>query len=96
MASIKTTLVITHDHCALHGTRQISPERPKRLKWVMNALEGLRRDLERARKQSPLEIREVKTSEPMLAALAEQLLTLANAAPSARPNLMRSISVGCA
>jgi acetoin utilization deacetylase AcuC-like enzyme len=89
----KKTLVITHDHCALHGTRQISPERPKRLKWVLSALEHLRRDVEKGLKASPLEIREVKTSEPMLAALAEQLLSLANV-PSGRPTLLRSVSVG--
>ena len=88
------TLVITHDHCALHGTRVASPERPKRLKWVMAALEILRRDVERGLKSCPIEIREVRTSEAMLAALQEQLLSLANNTPSGRPPLLRSVSVG--
>ena len=92
-----TTLVITHDHCALHGTRQISPERPKRLKWVWNALEIFCRDVERGlslKGPGPVELRNVETSEPMFRALEEQLLTLANAPPTNKPMLQRSFSVG--
>ena len=93
------TLVITHDHCALHSTKTASPERPKRLKWVMNALEILSRDLERELKASPLEIRNVQTSEPMLAALAEELVRLADSGGpspggSFGRNMLRSVSVG--
>ena len=40
MATKAKSLIVTHDHCALHGTRQISPERPKRIKWVMRAIEA--------------------------------------------------------
>ena len=88
------TLIITHDHCKLHGTRQISPERPKRLKWVMTALEQLDKEIQKDLKISPLEIRAMETSEHMLAALEEQLVALSKSAPSARPSLQRSISVG--
>ena len=95
MMSSKTTLIITHDHCALHGTRVASPERPKRLKWVMDALQILERDIKRTSKASPLDIREVKTSEPMLAALSQQLLSLARTTTGgAPPGLLRSESVG--
>ena len=68
------TLVITHDHCALHLTRKSAPERPKRLEWVMNALKSLGRDIQRDLGMEPLDIKEVKTSEPMFAALIDQLV----------------------
>ena len=90
------TLVITHDHCALHNTRQTASERPKRLKWVMGALQTLQRDIEHAGlKDLALVIREVKTSEPMLAALAEGLQHLASTTAGSVPvSLARSFSVG--
>ena len=88
------TLVITHDHCALHNTRMVSPERPKRLKWVMSALELLSRDIQRDLKDTPLEIRYVETSEAMLGALAEELVRLAHSgggpSPAPYPTLMNA------
>ena len=89
------TLIITHDHCALHETRKNAPERPKRLEWVMNSIKALQRDLKRDLNVTPLDIREVKTSEPMLAALQEQLVALtARGASLTMPSLMRTASVG--
>ena len=94
MAKSKT-LVITHDHCALHETRKGMAERPKRLEWVMGALKSLDRDIQRDLNMAPLEIREVKTSEPMLEALSEQLTAFSRSSSgSGRPSLARSASVG--
>ena len=90
------TLIITHDHCALHETRKTMAERPRRLEWVMSALKHLEKDMKRDLHMSPLDIHEVKTSEPMLAALENQLITFAGggAAQSGMPSLARTASVG--
>lgn len=93
------TLVITHDHCAKHiySKRQATTsERPDRIEWVMNALHGLRRDITTTGGGDidPLDVREVKTSEPMLQALQEQLVSLASAPRTAPSPLARSFSVG--
>lgn len=91
----KLTLIITHDHCALHMTRKGAPERPKRLEWVMNALKSLSADIERDLGMQPLQFHEVKTSEPMLAALSEQLEGFAaKPSPVNTPALVRTESVG--
>ena len=98
--NIKTkTLIITHDHCALHQTRKTMAERPHRLQWVMSAIKQLERDIQRDLRLSPLDIKEVKTSEPMLAALESQLISFAGGGGgtpggSSLPTLLRTASVG--
>ena len=85
------TLIITHDHCALHMTRKAAPERPARLQYVMGALKQLAlEDAECARR---LEIKEYQTSESMLAALSEQCCALAQQ-PRRLPAISRTMSVG--
>jgi acetoin utilization deacetylase AcuC-like enzyme len=93
------TLIITHDHCALHQTRKTMAERPHRLQWVMSAIKQLERDIQRDLRSSPLDIKEVKTSEPMLAALESQLISFAGGGGgtpggSSLPTLLRTASVG--
>ena len=43
------TLIITHDHCALHQTRKTMAERPHRLQWVMSAIKHFPGDFTRPR-----------------------------------------------
>ena len=85
------TLVITHDHCALHQTRKTAPERPMRLAYVMGAVKQLRLENERCAAQ--LVVQEVQTSEAMLNALSDQCCDLAQK-PRRMPALSRTASVG--
>ena len=91
------TLVITHDHCALHNTRMVSPERPKRLKWVMSALELLSRDIQRDLKDTPSRSAMWRLQRRCWAP-AEELVRLAHSgggpSPATATSLMRSDSVG--
>ena len=87
------TLIITHDHCALHMTRKNAPERPMRLQYVMAALKQTRDDPMFAGR---LEIQEITTSEAMLAALSHSCCELAQhaALPGHVAALSRTMSVG--
>ena len=91
-SNLKRTLVITHDHCALHMTRKNAPERPKRLSYVMSAIHQMKQDMASS---AALEIQEVKTSEAMLDALAKECCALAQPSLSGvLSGLSRTISVG--
>ena len=84
------TLVITHDHCALHMTQKASPERPKRLEYVMSAIRQLQK--EASLFEGRLDVREVATSAEMLDALAKECCALAQPLHG-MPPLSRTFSV---
>ena len=70
--ALRPTLIITHSECANHKTGKDAPERPARLKWLMDAAKHLHAEMEQMEEKS-LSIREVQTSEAMLAELRRQL-----------------------
>lgn len=82
---------LADNHCALHITRKAAPERPQRLQYVMSALKHLAQE---HASEAKLDIREEKTSAPMLEALAGQCCALARNGAIGMPALKRSVSVG--
>ena len=91
-SSSSKTLVITHDHCALHMTRKVAPERPMRLQYVMTALKQLKTELPQD-EAARLEIQEVKTSAAMLSELSDQCCEFAQQ-PRRTPGVSRTQSIG--
>ena len=87
----KKTLIITHDHCALHMTRKTAPERPARVQYVMGSLKQLK--LEDPACAGRMEIQEIQTSSSMLSALSESCCDFARM-PRRLPMLSRTASVG--
>ena len=75
-------------------TTHVQPERPLRLQYVMAALKQLK--LEDAECAARLDVREVKTSEAMLAALLRRRFPLATATRSAASRPSTAITSSCA